>query len=132
MDAVTYIKEYKRMCEYFDSKENPARACEGCPLEWLPNGCQMIEIADNAEKCVAAVEQWAKEHPAKTRKSEFLKMFPNAPIGECGIIDICPALLGECIDGVVGAKACIPVADGMSCVECARNFWLAEIKDEEA
>ena len=22
MDAVTYIKEYKRMCEYFDSKEN--------------------------------------------------------------------------------------------------------------
>lgn len=77
MDAVTYIKEYKRMCEYFDSKENPARACEGCPLEWLPNGCHMIEIADNAEKCVAAVEQWSKEHPVKTRKSELLKLFPE-------------------------------------------------------
>ena len=44
MDAVTYIKEYKRMCEYFDSKENPTRACDGCPLEWLPGGCHMINI----------------------------------------------------------------------------------------
>ena len=133
MDAVTYIKAYARMCDSFDSKHNiTGKPCVGCPLDDIGRGCHMIEMADNAEKCVAAVEQWAKEHPAKTRKSEFLKMFPNAPIGECGIIDICPALLGECIDGVVGAKACIPVADGMSCVECARNFWLAEIKDEEA
>ena len=132
MDAVTYIKEYKRMCEYFDSKENPARACEDCPLEWLPGGCHMINIADNAEECVAAVERWSKEHPAKTRQSEFLKMFPNAPIKECGIIDICPNMLGELIDGAVGTRCCIHVADGMSCDDCARDFWLAEIKDGEA
>ena len=128
MDAVTYIKEYKRMCEYFDSKENPARACEGCPLEWLPNGCHMIEIADNAEKCVAAVEQWANEHPIITRQSELLKLFPEAFCHPDGHIDICPALiLNERRKPGGGCKH-----PQVSCYECRRDFWLAEIKDEEA
>lgn len=124
MDAVTYIKEYKRMCEYFDSKENPARACEGCPLEWLPNGCHMIEIADNAEKCVAAVEQWSKEHPVKTRQSELLKLFPNL-VFENGCFCMCPKYVGqkECIDGPI---------EKITCDKCKRDFWLAEIKDGEA
>lgn len=125
MDAVTYIKEYKRMCEYFDSKENPARACEGCPLEWLPFGCHMIEIADNAEKCVAAVEKWAREHPVKTRQSEFLKMFPNASVGYNGTLVICPSQ--------ADAKAITEcVRSEINCDKCKRDFWLAEIKDEEA
>lgn len=130
MDAVTYIKEYKRMCEYFDSKENPARACEGCPLEWLPNGCHMIEIADNAEKCVAAVEKWAREHPVKTRQSEFLKQWPNARLDATGCLMLCP------ID-VMGREYVsknIPgcINNGIICDKCHRDFWLAEIKDEEA
>lgn len=132
MDAVTYIKEYKRMCESFGSKDHIlAKPCAGCPLDSNVRGCHMNDIADNAEECVAAVEKWSKEHPAKTRQSEFLKMFPNAPIKECGIIDICPNMLGELIDGVVGTKCCVHVADGMSCDDCTRNFWLAEIKDGE-
>lgn len=128
MDAVTYIKEYKRMCEYFDSKENPARACEGCPLEWLPNGCHMIEIADNAEKCVAAVEQWSKEHPVKTRQSELLKLFPEAILHPDRYVDICPALLlNERRKPGGGCKH-----PQVSCCVCKRDFWLAEIKDGEA
>lgn len=128
MDAVTYIKEYKRMCEYFDSKENPARACEGCPLEWLPNGCHMIEIADNAEKCVTAVEQWANEHPVKTRQSEFLKMFPEASVLYDEYLNICPAQISsECRDKKTGG--CYD--PGMDCGKCKRDFWLTEIKDGE-
>ena len=128
MDAVTYIKEYKRMCEYFGSKENPARACEGCPLEWLPNGCHMIEIADNAEKCVAAVEQWANEHPVKTRQSEFLKMFPEASVLYDEYLNICPAQISsECRDKKTGG--CYD--PGMDCGKCKRDFWLTEIKDGE-
>lgn len=124
MDAVTYIKEYKRMCEYFDSKENPAIACEGCPLEWLPNGCHMIEIADNAEKCVAAVEQWANEHPVKTRQSKFLKMFPNASVGYNGTLVICPSQ--------ADTKAVVEcVRSEINCDKCKRDFWLKEIKDGE-
>lgn len=127
MDAVTYIKEYKRMCEYFDSKENPASACEGCPLEWLPNGCHMIEIADNAEKCVAAVEKWANEHPVKTRQSEFLKQWPDARLYE-GVLGICPAKLSSlCRDETGRCTKNVGL-----CPDCRRDFWLAEIKDEEA
>ena len=129
MDAVTYIKEYKRMCEYFDSKENPARACEGCPLEWLPNGCHMIEIADNAEKCVAAVEQWSKEHPVKTRQSEFLKMWPGAEIGDDGLPNVAPCQLYV---GLVHGESKEECENRGLCVECRRDFWLAEIKDGEA
>ena len=129
MDAVTYIKEYKRMCEYFDSKENPARACEGCPLEWLPNGCHMIEIADNAEKCVAAVEQWSKEHPVKTRQSEFLKMWPCAEIGDDGLPNVAPCQLYV---GLVHGESKEECENRGLCVECRRDFWLAEIKDGEA
>ena len=128
MDAVTYIKEYKRMCEYFDSKENPARACEGCPLEWLPNGCHMIEIEDNAEKCVAAVEKWANEHPAKTRQRELLKLFPEAVLHQDGYIDICPALiLNERRKPGGGCKH-----PQVSCCQCKRDFWSAEIECSEA
>ena len=133
MDAVSYFKAYERMCESFDSKNNIAgKPCVGCPLNDIGSGFHMNDLANNVEECVAAVEKWAREHPAKTRQSEFLKMFPNAPKGECGIIDICPAVLGECIDGAVGAKVCIPGADDMSCEDCTRKFWLAEIKDGEA
>ena len=133
MDAVAYFKAYARMCDSFDSKNNiTGKPCVGCPLDDIGRGCHMNDLTNNAEECVAAVEKWAKEHPERTRQSEFLKMFPNAPIGECGIIDICPTVLGECIDGAVGAKLCGPVADGMSCQDCAHNFWLAEITDGEA
>lgn len=126
MDAVTYIKEYKRMCEYFDSKENQARACEGCPLGWLPFGCHMIEIADNAEKCVAAVEQWSKEHPVKTRQSEFLKQWPDARLYE-GVLGICPAKLSSLYRDEIGRCT----KDVTFCPDCRRDFWLAESKDGE-
>lgn len=130
MDAVTYIKEYKRMCEYFDSKENPARACEGCPLEWLPNGCHMIEIADNAEKCVAAVEKWAREHPIRTRQSELLKMFPLMKTDENGVITFCPMGFDRSCHEKDDRGWCTETNKD-ECTECKRKFWLAEIKDGE-
>lgn len=123
MDAVEFLKQFNRMCKAYNDD-----GCKECPAYRHRCG----EEFDGQEDGVSIVEQWAKEHPIKTRQSEFLKMFPNAPIRECGIIDICPAVLGECIDGAVGAKLCGPVADGMSCQDCEHNFWLAEIKDGEA
>ena len=129
MDAVTYIKEYKRMCESFNSNDLQAKPCDGCPLDGLADGCHMLDIADNAEECVDAVERWAKEHPAKTRQSEFLKMFPEAIIEPAaGYIDICPALL------LVAKRATRTGGCGDSsidCEECKGKFWLEEIKDGE-
>lgn len=128
MEAVEFLKHLKRMCDSMDN------SCTGCPVY---DDCNfeavggVFECSEKVENYIAEVEKWAKEHPVKTRQSEFLKMFPNAPIKECGIIDICPNMLGELIDGAVGTRCCIHVADGMSCDDCARNFWLAEIKDGE-
>ena len=130
MDAVTYIKEYKRMCEYFDSKENPARACEGCPLEWLPNGCHMIEIADNAEKCVAAVERWAMEHPVITRQNKLLNLFPLMDIVEDGCIDICPLRFDRSFHNRDDRGWCTE-NDNKVCPECKRRFWMEELKEGE-
>ena len=130
MDAVTYIKEYKRMCEYFDSKENPARACEGCPLEWLPNGCHMIEIADNAEKCVAAVEQWANEHPVITRQNKLLNLFPLMDAIEDGCIEICPLLFDRSFHDRNDRGWCTE-NDNKVCPECKRRFWMEELKEGE-
>lgn len=76
MDAVAYFKAYARMCDSFDSKNNiTGKPCVGCPLDDIGRGCHMIDLTNNAEECVAAVEKWAKEHPVKTRQSEFLKIF---------------------------------------------------------
>lgn len=130
MDAVTYIKEYKRMCEYFDSKENPASACEGCPLEWLPNGCHMIEIADNAEKCVADVEQWAKEHPVITRQNKLLNLFPLMDAIEDGCIEICPLLFDRSFHDRNDRGWCTE-NDNKVCPECKRRFWMEELKEGE-
>lgn len=74
------------------------------------------------EGMVEAAEQWAAEHPAKTRQSEFLKMFPDAPIyPDTGLVRVSPcqvdrALCGNCPTGI-------------DCIECRKAFWLAEVEE---
>ena len=74
------------------------------------------------EEMVKAAEQWAAEHPIKTRQSEFLKMFPDAPIyPDTGLVRVSPcqvdrALCGNCPTGI-------------NCIECRKKFWLAEGED---
>lgn len=53
----------------------------------------------------------------KTRKSEFLKMFPNALINEDPeTIAICP----QRVDGRIECDS--------KCYQCHKDFWLAEVK----
>ena len=116
MDAVEYFKAYARMCDSFDSKNNiTGKPCVGCPLDDIGRGCHMNDLTNNAEECVAAVEKWAKEHPVKTRQSEFLKMYPNARIDD-GVI-----FLGPCaIDKSHKCK--------FDCKKCCRDYWLQEVE----
>lgn len=74
-----------------------------------------------ASEIVAAVEKWAKEHPAKTRQSEFLKMFPNAPFSH-NMIDICPSK----VDVLQKCPKVTPSTLNM-CVFCKRKYWLTEV-----
>lgn len=97
MDAVEFLKTVRRICN---------SNTDSC-----------------ASEIVAAVEKWAKEHPAKTRQSEFLKMFPNAALFSFGttvICDICPAKVDDTLE-------CDIIRD-YGCYGCKREYWLAEVE----
>ena len=86
--------------------------CTECPAHRYRCG---EEFDEQEEDGVSIVEQWAKEHPVKTRQSEFLKMFPNARIDN-GVI-----FLGPC--AIDNSHKCI-----LDCKKCFRDFWLKEIE----
>lgn len=74
------------------------------------------------EGMVEAAEQWAAEHPAKTRQSEFLKLFPNAPIyTNTHNVALDPCLVDTTLRG--------HCPTGRGCDICRREFWLAEVED---
>lgn len=122
MDAVKYLKTKQRMCAAH------RRECKHCPLSLDNNGTELncyIFQEHRPEEAVAIVEKWASEHPAKTRQSEFLKMFPNAPCEPyCGI-DINPCDIDDrygCGDKY--EHNC----RGVGCDDCRKKYWLEEIE----
>lgn len=124
MNAVEFFKTRARMCKAHED-------CPGCPLEiFCGRDYEEQGEADCIIKGVNAVEQWAKEHPVKTRQSEFLKMFPNAQKSSNGVLDICPRKFNpEKYKGATPDKICINdnADDEYHCGECCRDFWLKEI-----
>lgn len=115
MDALDFFKARKRMCA--------ATNCNSCKLYHTQGGCiiTQYEKIDTCEETIAIVEQWAKEHPIKTRQSEFLKMFPGADIDED---DGC-LVLNPCNVYEKMRKEC----GGRKCSECRKAFWLAEVEE---
>lgn len=118
MDVVEFFKTVYRLCKN--------QACEKCPI-WEKGTC-MAGVCDysveNIEKTISKVEQWAKDHPVKTRQSDLLKMFPDA----------------ELVADVIWIKPCHAdtklmtekhVCYSMSCETCRRKYWLAEVTDND-
>ena len=119
MDAVEFLKERTRMCNFYMSR------CMNCPGNKV---AYCATLCAKAIDLVPIVEQWSKEHPVKTRQSEFLKQWPDARLYE-GVLEICPNKLEPlCRDETTGR--CTKTVT--FCPDCRRDFWLAEIKDEEA
>lgn len=118
MDAVEFFKTMNRLCRNL--------GCEECPV-FKEGLCMVIRIgslggdsAKSIEETISKVEQWAKDHPVKIRQSDFLKMFPNAPIDEDnGILCIRPCDVDESI-GCTNEKGC----NGCRC-----KYWLTEVTD---
>lgn len=69
---------------------------------------------------VKFVEQWAADHPVKTRQSEFLKHYPGARILAHGCLNACP--MDVFSDADINCNA-------QPCFECKKEFWLAEVED---
>lgn len=116
MDAVIYIRYMQRMCKSHIS-------CNGCELK-PGNGKSCMEGMD-PQKCISVIEQWAAEHPAKTRQSVFLERYPEARIGDDGVLKINPCFLSASHRNVRGNCATM----GRECSDCRREFWLAEVED---
>ena len=114
MDAVEYVKQRKRMCDYYVN-------CDGCPASNY-EGCACLNEIPNL---VPIVEQWAKEHPVKTRQSEFLKMWPDAEISDDGLPSIAPCQLDV---RFVQGESQDDCEDREVCGKCRRDFWLKEIE----
>ena len=127
MDAVEFIKESNRMCKAFNdnckSKDGSNFYC-GLRHESNKNEESCDEyIKNHPDKAVAIVEKWAKEHPQKTRQSEFLKMFPRAERGEDGLIVFCP----ENFDSKIECPSKKGGGYGQ-CNECRKKYWLEEVE----
>lgn len=109
MDAIEFVKQLRRMNEQGVPKNRFIYPCAG-------------QETDSPEEVVAEVEEWAKEHPVKTRQSEFLKLWPDAPIyPDTGLVRVSPCQVDRALCGNCPGGGC--------CAECRKTFWLAEVED---
>ena len=106
MDAVEFIKQVRRM-----GKQKGEAIC--------------FKLEEKDTEIVDQVEQWAKEHPAKTRQSEFLKQCPDAEISDDGLPSIAPCQLDVRWIHGESQKDC---ENRGVCNKCRRDFWLKEIE----
>jgi hypothetical protein len=112
MDAVKFVKTLGRMCD---------AECIKCEFRKRLSGFETCAVwrKTHPEEAVAIAEQWAAEHPIKTRQSEFLKLFPNAQT-DSGCLNACPMD----VFGNTGIDC-----NKRTCFECKKEFWLSEVED---
>ena len=106
MDAVEFIKQVRRM-----GKQKGEAIC--------------FKLEEKDTEIVSRVEKWAKEHPVKTRQSEFLKQWPDAEIGGDGLPSVAPCQLDVRLIHGESKEDCR--YRGV-CDKCRRDFWLKEIE----
>ena len=114
MDAVEYVKQRERMCDYYSD-------CDKCPAKEVIGCANITKIS----QMVPIVEKWAKEHSVKTRQSEFLKQWPNAEISDDELPSIAPCQLNVELLQCESQDDC---EERGVCGKCRRDFWLKEIK----
>ena len=125
MDAVEFFKTVNRLC---------GQGCAKCPVckkdICMFRRAVMLSNAsvESIEEMVSKVEQWAKDHPAKTRQSEFLKQFPNADMQR--IYTLFPCVM----DQTIRPTRCVKYESFSSqkkCVECRNAYWNEEVTDND-
>lgn len=113
MDAVEFLRDFRRMCSRYRST---CTVCTGCELEDAQ--CRPTEKDFDPKKVIRVVEEWAKEHPVKTRLSETKKLFPDIPL-----LYYYP--LG-CVKMYDKNAECTGI-----CSACQRDFWHEQIEENE-
>lgn len=120
MDAVTFIKERKRMCKSME-------CCDECPAH-IEGDCFVgVVLNDRSpEKQVKIVDEWSFMHPIKTRQSEYLKLIPSAKMDDNKILTVCPRNAGAMEKCPIGSDG-----EPEGCSLCRRNYWSTIIEKEE-
>lgn len=119
MDALNFFKARKRMCE--------ATKCADCKLYHVQGDCCIApekEKIDAFAEAIAIVEQWAAEHPAKTRQSVFLEQYPEAMLTEDGVLALCPMATSS--EYRSEDNSCVSCCQ--KCGDCRRKFWSEEVE----
>ena len=106
MDAVEFIKQVRRM-----GKQKGEAIC--------------FKLEEKDTEIVEQVEQWAKEHPVKTRKDEFFYQWPDAEISDDGLPAIAPCQLNVDLLQCESQDDC---EERGVCGKCRCDFWLKEIE----
>lgn len=117
MDALKFIEERNRMCNYY-SGDNALSGCAECPAFQMT----CLSTRSVTAEYIAAVEQWSKEHPRKTRQDVFLEQWPEAELDKSGCLMLCPLTVsaerrnrhGDCTI--------------LECSGCRREFWMQGVE----
>lgn len=115
MDAVKFIEERNRMCDSFET-------CGMCPA--FEFSCSELRKIQQNPTIVSIVERWSKENPRKTRQDVFLEQYPEARIGNHGVLLVCPCPISASHRNAAGGCATI----GRGCDDCRREFWMQEVE----
>lgn len=123
MDAIEFLKKLKRMCD--KNRDSCHGSCYVCEI-FVKKAEKAIScssfIKEYPEEAIAIVEKWSAEHPAKTRQSEFLKIFLDAKMDESGeVVNLCPRSINM---NYVDDYRC----EKLNCLRCRERFWLAEVE----
>lgn len=107
MDAVKFLQERNRMYE-------SGAATPGIGLE------------DDYDPVIAVkvVEEWSAAHPRKTRQSVFLEQYPEAIVGDDGVLRVCPSPIFPSARSAY--NGC--VRPNSTCSDCRREFWMQEVE----
>lgn len=68
-EAKQFIKDFHRMCD------NSLSDCSACPIVENNMECGVENLTDEH---IDIIKQWAKNHPERTYKMDFMEKFPNA------------------------------------------------------
>ena len=107
MDAVKFLQERNRMYE------------SGA-------GTPSIGLEDDYDPVIAVkvVEQWSAAHPRKTRQSVFLEQYPEAIVGDDGVLRVCPSPIFPSDRSVYNGCE----RPNSTCSDCRREFWMQEVE----
>lgn len=119
MDALKFIEERNRMCDYYRGG-NTHSGCAECPA--LEIMCSSVKSVTS--EYIAAVEQWSKEHPRKTRQDVFLEQWPEADLDEYDVLRCCPYLISPAYRESEG----LCKRPEKQCTDCRREFWMQEVE----